>query len=211
MTQSKQLDRWSGSFGKAYTERNVGENYEPERLARMGQIFETMLSHTSGVRSILEVGCNSGHNFFPLSALGDFELVGLEPQAEALRQGRQRGAPATLVQGNAFNIPYADNHFDLVFTTGVMMHISPDDLPRALAEFRRVSRGYYFTLDYFEENEVAVPQYHDHDDMLWRRDMRKIVAQCVPGASVVWEQCVATDPTIGKETWGFLFRFGSGE
>ena len=208
MSGTTQLDRWAGDFGKEYTARNVDENYRPERLARMGEIFQEMLSHTTGVRRILEVGCNTGHNFFPLSELGDFELVGVEPQAAAVEVGKSRKAPASLVQGNAFEIPYDDGYFDLVYTTGVMMHIAPSDTLRALSEFRRVSRRYYFTMDYYEDVETVVPNYHAHDDLLWRRDMRKAVSLHVPNTSVLWESHIATDASIGKETWAFLFEFG---
>jgi len=208
VTHSKQLEFWAGEFGREYTERNAACNFDPDRLARMGEIFKEMLSHTSGVRRILEVGCNTGHNLSILRGLGDFELVGVEPQDAARAEGARRGVQETILPGDAFHLPFEDGSFDLVLTTGVMMHISPDDILRALAEFRRVSRKCYFTMDYFEEAETAVSNYHGHDDLLWRRDMRKVVARSDPGATLLWERCVGQDRDIGKQTWAFLFAFG---
>ena len=96
-------------------------------------------------------------------------------------------------------------YLDLVMTNGVLMHVSPTDLTRALAEIDRVSYRYFFTMDYFDEVETAVRDYHGYDDMLWRRDMRASVARAMPNWHVLWERRVSQDEDTGRSTWAFLF------
>ena len=52
---------------------------------------------------------------------------------------------AHLFEGNASKLPFEDNSMDLVFTSGVLIHISPDDLLQACSEIHRVSRKYRTT------------------------------------------------------------------
>ncbi len=44
----------------------------------------------------------------------------------------------TVVHGSAFEMPFADDEFDLVISQDFMEHVDPSDLPRAVAEQRRV-------------------------------------------------------------------------
>ena len=83
--QNVQLDRWSGEFGREYLDRNLHKNFSDSHAAQTGDYFRKILSHMNGVRRILEVGCNTGHNFNTWSKLGKFELVGIEPQVKAIQ------------------------------------------------------------------------------------------------------------------------------
>ena len=119
--------------------------------------------------SILEVGCNVGWNLTYLSSLGRRGLAGVEPQSYALARARQRLAHCELVEGNAFSLPYDDDSFDLVFTSGVLIHIHAADLDRALAEMHRVSRRYVLYVEYDAGAETTV-SYHGEANALWKRD-----------------------------------------
>lgn len=202
-----QLDRWSGDFGKDYTLRNMERNYNSERLDIMQKLFQDVYNATKGdVHRVLEIGCNTGHNFFAMAPFGPLEMVGIDPQVDALRIAKERGVTATLLVGSVFNIPFFSGYFDLVMTNGVLMHVSPEDLPSALMEIKRVSSKYFFTLDYFDATETVVTGYHGHDDLLWRRDIRVPVKQVMPNARVLWEKKVSQDERTGKFTWAFLFE-----
>lgn len=204
--KNKQLDLWSGSFGEEYSRRNIEYNFDSKRLLRMKEIFKKMLSYTHDITRILEVGCNSGHNFSAIQQLGKFELVGIDPQASALRKGKEHGITTTLIHGNVFNIPFFDDYFDLTFATGVMMHISPNKITHALNEIKRVTQKYFFTMDYYEENEVAVKNYHSLDDMLWRRDMNTYMSK-VSNTKLIWEEVISFNQINNEATKAYLFEF----
>ncbi len=161
---TSQLILWVSEFGAEYTDRNNVEL--PGRMRAWADMMEGVEA-----RRILEVGCNVGWNLTYLSRLGDYELVGIEPQDYALQKARRRAHGFTAVQGNAFDIPFDDGAFDLVFTSGVLIHVHGDDLDRAMAEIYRTSRRYILYIEYDDDTEVEVP-YRDRGEALWRRNHR---------------------------------------
>ena len=204
--QPVQLDRWSGQFGRDYLNRNFHKNFSDEHIAQTSDYFRTVLSHMKDVNKILEVGCNTEHNFLVWSKLGNFELVGIEPQVNAIQAGKEENVPATILKGSAFDIPFIDGYFDFVYASGVLMHISPQDLPKALKEINRVTNRYFLTTDYYDDTEISV-HYHQHDDMLWRRDMQAVCAELLPNMKLLLKQeFEKQDPRTGKYTYGFLFE-----
>ncbi|MBA7689247.1 hypothetical protein ES703_97751 [subsurface metagenome] len=62
--------------------------------------------------------------------------------------------------GNIFDILYKDNYFDLILTAGVLIHINPEDLLKALKEIFRVTKKYYLMLEYnedYKEFKISIP------------------------------------------------------
>jgi len=47
-----------------------------------------------------------------------------------------------LIQGSVFDIPFKDKYFDMVFTAGVLIHVSPSDIKKVLKEIYRCSTKY---------------------------------------------------------------------
>jgi pseudaminic acid biosynthesis-associated methylase len=170
--QTEQLALWKSGFGRDYTERNDREL--PGRLGAWREMIEGLR-----IESVLEVGCNVGWNLTYLSRLGDYRLVGVEPQADVVRRGRRRGDQFAILEGNAFDLPFKDGAFDLVFTSGVLIHIHPRDLPRALAEIGRVSRRFVLYIEYDNASEVEV-SYHGQGGALWKRDHRAAWLDAAP-------------------------------
>ncbi|HTE54128.1 MAG TPA: pseudaminic acid biosynthesis-associated methylase [Kofleriaceae bacterium] len=169
---TEQLALWTSGFGRDYTERN-----DRELPGRQGA-WQEMLTGLP-IDSVLEVGCNVGWNLTYLSRLGPYRLVGIEPQADVVRRGRRRGDQFAILEGDAFDLPFKDGAFDLVFTSGVLIHIHPRDLPRALAEIERVSRRFVLYIEYDHASEVEVP-YHGRGGALWKRDHRATWLRAAP-------------------------------
>ncbi len=118
---------------------------------------------------VLELGCNRGHNLVALrEILGkETELIGVEPGPYAREIARAAGVDAR--DADAFGLPFPDGHFDLVFTAGVLIHVALEDLPRAMRKVYRCSRRYVLAVEYFSEQETAIP-YRGHQSLLWKRD-----------------------------------------
>ena len=168
-----QREVWEGEFGNAYTDRNVID--WRMRLPAFRQVLEGL-----PIRRILEVGCNRGHNLLALTdILGtEAEIVGLEPNHHALEQARAVSTQVAALYGCAQDIPFKNEYFDLVFTAGVLIHIPLVDLGAVLAEICRVSRRYILCIEYFAEEDTAIP-YRGHDDLLWKRNfLRHYQTQC---------------------------------
>lgn len=91
---------------------------------------------------ILEVGSNIGLQLDLLQKMGFKYLYGIEINEEAIEISKQLTRNIFITKGSAFDIPYKDNYFDLVFTSGVLIHIAPQDIKEALKEIYRVSKKY---------------------------------------------------------------------
>jgi Methylase involved in ubiquinone/menaquinone biosynthesis len=158
------LEIWEGEFGKAYTDRN-----EIDWRARL-PAFQQMLD-SMPIKRVLEVGCNRGHNLVCLAELlgEESDVVGVEPNRYALEIARASSVKVGVLYGQAFDLPFKDGYFDLVFTAGVLIHIPLKDLPLALSEIYRVSKRYILAIEYFAQEETVV-HYRGHDNLLWKRD-----------------------------------------
>jgi pseudaminic acid biosynthesis-associated methylase len=161
-TDNPQLALWRSEFGRAYTERNDHE--KPERIEAWRRLL-------AGIepRRVLEVGCNVGWNLSYLSRLGVRELYGVEPQPDAVRIARSRGPEHGVLIGTAYDLPLRDGYCDLVFTSGVLIHIAPESIGFALDEIYRVSRRWIAAIEYDAPVEQEI-EYRGHAGALWKRD-----------------------------------------
>jgi len=161
-TDTPQLALWRSEFGRAYTDRN--DHDKPERV----DAWRELLAGIAPTR-VLEVGCNVGWNLVYLERLGIPQLYGVEPQHEAVRRARNRRPHIKVLHGTAFELPFDDGFCDLVFTSGVLIHIAPDSLGGALDEIHRVARRWIVAIEYDHPDEQEVP-YRGHSGALWKRD-----------------------------------------
>lgn len=161
------LNEWKGKFGDEYTKRNVYDH----RLREKG--FQVIIP--KDVHYILEVGCNRGINLSTLDSLG-YSSIGVEPNYSALKEGVNPALKRRIVLGEAQNLPFANNSFDLVFTCGVLIHIPPKQLSKVLDEIRRVSRKYILAIEYKGNEKV---EYRGHKTLLWKRPSYEYSAEII--------------------------------
>ena len=173
--QTAQTRVWQGEFGRAYTDRNTLEMAELDALwsrnygVSRSAINQMFLEGIPRSASFLEVGCNVGNQLLLLQAQGYTQLTGIELQSYALAGARSRLKNVALQQGSALALPFEDQAFDVVFTSGVLIHIAPDDLPQAMSEIHRCARHYIWGAEYFSSELTAV-NYRGNDDLLWKMD-----------------------------------------
>ena len=93
----------------------------------------------------LDVCCGTGDLSFLLAEAGARRVVGLDFSANMLEQARIRGGKTSgpgsrveFIQGDAMDLPFADNSFDVV-TVGFGVR-NVEDLDQSLREFARVLR-----------------------------------------------------------------------
>jgi pseudaminic acid biosynthesis-associated methylase len=177
-TETPQKERWAGDFGRAYTDRNTLNGAQLDSLYQTNygitrrQLNETFLADIPRDARILEVGCNSGNQLLLLQEMGFTKLWGAEVQSYALELARARVHGAELAQASALDLPYEDGEFDLVFTSGVLIHVSPADLPGALDEIHRSTKRWIWGMEYYAPDVTQV-NYRGHDDLLWKMDYGK--------------------------------------
>lgn len=175
---SKQAKEWANEFGREYTDRNSLTLEDMEKLYRKNyglsrtELNEKFLMGLNKSTRILEVGSNIGNQLLCLQKMGFGNLYGIELQSYAVELSKSRTKNINIIQGNAFDIPFKDNYFDLVFTSGVLIHILPDDLVYVMKEIYRCSREYIFGFEYYSENRIEI-EYRGHRDLLWKEDFAR--------------------------------------
>jgi len=164
-----QLKKWIGKFGDDYIERNPYEEWKID-LGKEG--FRRIIKNRE-VESILEVGSNIGLNLIYLSAVIEkkVDLFAVEPNRKAFSiltsNNKIRLKKAWNV--SAFELPMEDSSIDLVFNSGVLIHISPDDLGFATDEIVRVAKKYVLCIEYFSHKPEAI-LYQGQNNLLFKRD-----------------------------------------
>jgi pseudaminic acid biosynthesis-associated methylase len=207
------MEVWSGTFGREYTDRNT---MSPEELDAL-YLRELGVERTAMNRAflgflprelrVLEVGSNIGNQLLLLQSLGFSRLHGVELQRYAVRLSKPRVPGAHFLQGSAFNLPFRDGAFDLVFTSGVLIHLAPRDLDVALAEIHRASRRYIWGMEYFSESLEEV-SYRGKEGLLWKADFCRLYLERFPDLRVVQQRRYPRRDGANQDVMFLLERAG---
>ncbi len=209
MTHSTpQAEFWRGDFGDAYTDRNLA--LADQMQARL-KLWSEILAHTISAppKSCLEVGANLGVNLRALQQLTSARRFAVEPNDKArsilVRDGVVEASD--LKGGLAAKIDFPDRVAELAFTSGVLIHIHPDQLAASLSEIHRCSARWIVCIEYFSDKPEMIP-YRGHDDRLFKRDFGSLWLDSFPDLRPVaygfaWKRITGLD----NLTW-WLFEKG---
>lgn len=134
--------------------------YEVDTFAHSVSLFQNRLEKAGFDQTffkgatVLDAGCGGGRNTIAMAGLGARMAHGIDIGARGIEDARERAAdlPNTDFQvASILDIPFADEHFDLVWCAGVLM--ITDDEHRALRELTRVLKpgGILYLLVYADE------------------------------------------------------------
>ena len=173
------MEKWRGKFGKEYTIRNALTLDEMEALYQKNyglsrtEINSKFIGNLDRSIRILEVGSNIGNQLLCLQEMGFSKLYGIELQEYAVEFSKSRTKRINIIQGSAFDIPFKDSYFDLVFTSGVLIHIAPADLSLVMKEIVRSSKKSIMGFEYYADTCTEIP-YRGSTDLLWKNNFCKI-------------------------------------
>lgn len=176
---TQQMGFWSGEFGKEYTDRNALSLEDLDALYNSYygitrvDLNAKFLEGISATARILEVGANVGNQLLCLQKMGFQNLYGIELQDYAVELSKTRTQHINLIQGSAFDIPYKDGFFDLVFTSGVLIHLDPANIKKALQEIHRCTSTYIWGHEYYAPEYTEI-QYRGHSNVLWKADFAQL-------------------------------------
>ena len=99
---------------------------------------------------VLEIGAGTGTMGTFLSWLGyDVTEMDLDEQILKIAQSnheRFNGNPVKFIQGDAYQMPFEDDSFDLAYHQGFFEHFSPEEVSRLVAEQLRVAKKIVFSV-----------------------------------------------------------------
>lgn len=188
-----QEKKWQEKFGKDYTLRNPRSPKEMNDLyvrdygitrTKLNKEFIGNLKHSI---KILEAGANVGIQLVLLQKMGFKELYGVEINREAIEISKSTTKKINIIQGSALDIPFKDNYFDLVFTSGLLIHISPSDIKKVMAEIYRVTKKHVWGFEYYAENLTEIP-YRRKRNILWKTNFPKLYLDFFKNIKLVKEK-----------------------
>jgi len=190
MPETPELSVWNSEFGREYTDRNaltldgMEELYTKNYGRSRTDLNKVFLNDMDRSIRILEVGSNVGNQLLCLQKMRFTNLYGIEPQSYAVELSKSRTKGINIIEADAFSIPFREEFFDLVFTSGVLIHIGPKDIGRAMVEIHRCSKRYIFGFEYFSQEHEAV-EYRGKKDLLWKADFPMVYMQTCPDLKLV--------------------------
>lgn len=100
-----------------------------------------------GIHSVLDIGCGTGRALLKVKQrMPNITTVGIEPSSELRAVGHSKGlADTELMDGNAMQLAFPDQSFDLVCEFGVLHHVPVPS--KAVSEMLRVARKAIFISD----------------------------------------------------------------
>ncbi len=130
----------------------------------------------SKILSYLDCGSNIGRNIsflkkvLPTASANIVELAEY-PYEKCIKENKIDNSFLGPLKNANF-----ERKFDLVFTSSVLIHVSPDDLLKSMNRMFEMSQRYILIAEYFNRTPVMI-NYRGKDDKLFKRDFGKLFVE----------------------------------
>lgn len=122
---------------------------------------------------VLDVGCGNGYLTLYLSKVADVTGIDLSEKMLSLNPCNK------LVHGNALNLPFGNNSFDIALEANLLHHL--DNPKKAVDEMTRVSKEWVVLIEPNPKN-IAMSLFltsHKAERMALQRTLQKILLLCI--------------------------------
>jgi spore coat polysaccharide biosynthesis protein SpsF len=191
---------WAGNHGKDYAERCKVE--AKDRIDIFNKLLNKIQIKNYPSSSILEIGCNKGHNLEAIkTALDKIQIIN-NYIIQGIDINRRLCTKPNIINGSIYELPWVDNTFEVTLTSGVLIHIPPPRLKEALFQMRSVSNRYTIMIEYNAEKEVGTKYGIDFNymDGVWARPYGKIYKKKFPKDKLISTGKISD---LGSDGWGF--------
>ena len=148
-------------WGYDYWDGNRAINYGGYRYmeGRWEKVAREMVKHYKLPKNpkILDVGCGKGYLLFDfLKVIPDAEIFGIDISNYAIENSKKE-IRKNIQIGNATELPWPDNYFDLVYSINTLHNLHNYDLDKALREIERVGKNNkYICVESYRTEEEKV-------------------------------------------------------
>jgi ubiquinone/menaquinone biosynthesis C-methylase UbiE len=147
----------AGSYEAWYS----GPGRNADRLEK--QMLEQLINDFPAARSVLEIGCGTGH-FTRWMATQGLTVTGLDSSTAMLAEANRLGG-ASFVEGDALALPFANGEFDLTAFITTLEFVNNPEL--ALAEAVRVAR-YGLVLGVLNRHSLLAARRRSSGKAIWK-------------------------------------------
>lgn len=162
---NKQEKFWYDEYATEYIKRNSSFNLDLGIKA-----WATMLKNVEPLETLLECGCNIGRNINFLNNLlpgTRKSIIEISPEPFEYVTSNNKFEHASNTSIMDAELP--KNYFDLVFTTGVLIHVAPENLLDHMKRMYELSRRYILMGEIFSRVPGYIP-YKGSNELLFKRD-----------------------------------------
>ena len=199
-----QEEFWAGEFGTEYISRNRSDQILAGYLAMWGRV----LSRTGRLASCVELGANVGLNLRAIKLLcPDIEQHAVEINPEAAAELRIALGADRIHEGSLLEWEPPEQA-ELSFTSGVLIHISPDMLPIAYDRLYAASSRFVLVAEYYNPSPVTI-NYRGHGDRLFKRDFAGEMMERFPDLRLIdYAFMYRRDPMFPRDdtTWFLMSK-----
>lgn len=175
ITKDTQSKHWANKDQKI-----IQSYWDSPPAIKRSEFFVEQLKNYS-FNSIFEVGFFSGRNLYYIKeAFPNIKIAGLEINPKAVRYAREKlDLNEELLCMNLYDMDKIKEKFDIVFTSGVAIHISPDNIPSVLQKMLRRSNKYVMHIEECGHGELIKgpkhmnPKKRPSDQLQWAPDLIK--------------------------------------
>ncbi|MHA2377839.1 MAG: class I SAM-dependent methyltransferase [Candidatus Thorarchaeota archaeon] len=119
---------------------SVSKIYDQVRAGEPEMVYYLLQEKTPSSDSrVLDVGCGTGNNTLLFQRATKARVFGLDPSFGMLNEAVSKAPEVEFVQSAAESLPFLPRHFDMLFMTEVVHHLS--NLEGALLEIHRVLKS----------------------------------------------------------------------
>ncbi|MBD5555782.1 MAG: pseudaminic acid biosynthesis-associated methylase [Roseburia sp.] len=166
MYKTEQENFWKGEFGTEYIKRNREEVFLSSGIA----FWSSALSKTNGIHSCLELGSNIGLNLKAIKRLSPAMRFGAVEINDSAVQIMQNDPDLDVkIYHDSILEAKIEETYDLTFTSGVLIHINPNELNNVYKKLYDYSLKYILIAEYYNPTPVEV-SYRGHAQRLFKRD-----------------------------------------
>lgn len=161
------VEFWRGYFGNEYGRRNKPD--WRERVPLLTNILER-----TGATSFLDVGTNAGFNLHALRSISEeYIMSGIDVNRQALDLAQAAGFDVEEGRADQVVEVFGEGAAEMVITSGVLIHIAPEDLAAAMTAIRDASSHYVLAIEYDSDREREI-NYRGNAGKLWARPFGKL-------------------------------------
>jgi pseudaminic acid biosynthesis-associated methylase len=187
---------WKNDFGNKYFDRNpvsvdaLNELYMKNFGINRTDLNEEIIGSLDRSIKILEVGCGTGVQLMALQSMGFHNLYGVEVNRYAIESSKEYLKDIDIVYGDVKDIPFKDGFFDLVFTSGLLIHIPTVDMSQCLNEICRCSNRYIWGYEYYADDHQHI-DYRGQHDFLWKGNFLQFYLDSVENLTIAKSKKIA--------------------
>lgn len=176
------LDLWKGKFGDEYRERNqLTEENINNRYNLWVQVIRYIYNNSSTPSKIpseyFEIGAGLGGNLIAINRLMELNninsvIMAQEPNIETRKLSNKNCRQHDFQPAWVDEMNLLDSSVDVVFTSGVLIHIPPDLVLNTMRDMYRISKKYIVCIEYFSP-KTREHIYHGEQAM-WSTDFGSV-------------------------------------